>query len=154
MTILQSAVFSQITLLQGTADVMLLTLIAWTVQERVKTGWQWSIIGGLLIDFISGLPFGIFTGSYLIITALTITIRERIWRFSLLVYLLMVVLGTLITHALSMVVIVIQSTSTPILPMLQTISLPSLILNLILSIPVYTVIQEIAFQIYPEEIPL
>lgn len=152
--ILQSAVVSRVPLLGGTADLMLLTILAWAVQERVTTGWQWAIIGGLMIDFMSGLPFGIFTASYLVSIALTLALRKRVWRFSILVYLLMVVFGTLISHLLSIGAVFLRAGDISILNMLQTISLPSLILNMALSIPVFILVQELAWQVYPEEIKL
>ena len=153
-TILQSAVFSRITLLHGTADIVLLIVVAWTLQKNVKTGWQWSLIGGILIDFTSGLPFGVYTASYLLVTGLTLALRARIWRFEILVQLFATFVGTILIHAFSILVIVIQGTSLPIQSVLQTIVLPSLILNLVLTIPVYSLIQELAWQVYPKEIEI
>jgi len=126
-TILQSAVISRITLLQGTADIVLLIVIAWALQKNVKTGWQWGLIGGLLVDFISGLPFGIYTIGYLLVTGLTLALQARIWRLAVLVQLFATFVG---------------------------IVLPSLILNLFLAIPVYSIIRELAGLVYPEEIEI
>ncbi|MEA2008987.1 MAG: rod shape-determining protein MreD [Chloroflexota bacterium] len=153
-TILQSAVVSRITLLQGTADIVLLIVIAWALQKNVKTGWQWSLIGGLLIDFMSGLPFGIYTVSYLLVTGLTLALQARIWRLAILVQLFATFVGTILIHAFSIFVLVIQGTILPLQDVLQTIVLPSLILNLFLTIPVYSLIQELAWQVYPEEIEI
>ncbi|OQY32845.1 MAG: rod shape-determining protein MreD [Anaerolineaceae bacterium 4572_5.1] len=153
-TILQSAVISRITLLQGTADIVLLIVIAWALQKNVKTGWQWGLIGGLLVDFISGLPFGIYTIGYLLVTGLTLALQARIWRLAVLVQLFATFVGTILIHALSILVLVIRGTSLPLQDVLQTIVLPSLILNLFLAIPVYSIIRELAGLVYPEEIEI
>ena len=60
LLVLQSAIFSQIPLLQGTTDLVLLALVAWSLQRRVRTAWQWGIIGGLLVGFVSAVPFFVY----------------------------------------------------------------------------------------------
>ena len=75
IAVLQSAVVSRLPLNRGTADLMLVVLVAITLQKSVKTAWQWSIVGGLLTDFFSGLPFGLFTASYLITTGIAFLLR-------------------------------------------------------------------------------
>jgi rod shape-determining protein MreD len=151
ITVLQSAVVSRLPLNRGTADLMLVVLVAITLQKSVKTAWQWSIVGGLLTDFFSGLPFGLFTASYLITTGIAFTLRERIWRFSFLMQLLVVLSGTLIVHGLSMLVLIIQGSSLQLTTVLQAVTLPSIILNFMLSLPVFIIIQDIIQQLNPSE---
>ena len=152
--ILQSAVFSRITLLQGTADIILLTIIAWALQKKVKTGWQWGIIGGLLADFLSGLPFGIFTASYLLTIGIALGLKARIWRFIGLVQLFTTFIGTILSHGFSLLAIFLQGTTLPLKNVLQSITLPSLMLNVFLTIPIFILIQELAWQLYPQEIEI
>ena len=151
IAVLQSAVVSRLPLNRGTADLMLVVLVAITLQKSVKTAWQWSIVGGLLTDFLSGLPFGLFTISYLITTGIAFLLRERIWRFSFLMQLLVVLSGTLIVHGLSMMVLIIQGSSLQLSTVLQAVTLPSIILNFMLSLPVFFIIQDIVQQLNPPE---
>ncbi len=151
IAVLQSAVVSRLPLNRGTADLMLVVLVAITLQKSVKTAWQWSIVGGLLTDFFSGLPFGLFTISYLITTGIAFLLRERIWRFSFLMQLLVVLSGTLIVHGLSMMVLIIQGNSLQLSTVLQAVTLPSIILNFMLSLPVFIIIQDIIQQLNPPE---
>ena len=151
IAVLQSAVVSRLPLNRGTADLMLVVLVAITLQKSVKTAWQWSIVGGLLTDFFSGLPFGLFTVSYLITTGIAFLLRERIWRFSFLMQLLVVLSGTLIVHGLSMMVLIIQGSSLQLTTVLQAVTLPSIILNFMLSLPIFIIIQDIIQQLNPSE---
>jgi hypothetical protein len=41
---------SRIPLLHGSADLILLALVAWALQKRVNTAWQWALIGGLALQ--------------------------------------------------------------------------------------------------------
>ena len=66
LLIFQMVVVGQMPLLQGSADLVLLTIIAWALQKRVRTAWQWCIIGGLLVSFVSGMPFGVWLVGYLL----------------------------------------------------------------------------------------
>jgi rod shape-determining protein MreD len=151
ISILQSAVVSRLPLNQGVADLMLVLLVAIALQKRVTTAWQWSIIGGLFIDFSSGLPFGIFTVSYLLATALALVLQERIWRFSFLMQLLVVLTGTLISHTLSFLVLFLQGATLEFSTVLRVITMPSIILNFMLSLPIFILTRDVLDQVNPQE---
>lgn len=151
ISILQSAVVSRLPLNQGVADLMLVVLVAIALQKRVNTAWQWSIIGGLLTDFTSGLPFGIFTASYLLATALAMVLRERIWRFTFLMQLLVVLVGTMVSHILSYLVLFLQGTSLDFATVLNVITMPSIILNFMLSLPIFVLVRDVLDQVSPQE---
>jgi len=151
ITILQSAVISRLPLISGTADLMLVVLVAITLQKSVKTAWQWSIVGGLLTDFFSGLPFGLFTVSYLITTGIAHVLRERVWRFSFLIQLLVVLSGIVITHTISYLVLFLQGSSIQFTSVLQAVTMPSIILSFMLSLPVYIIVQDVIEQLKPPE---
>jgi len=151
ITILQSAVISRLPLISGTADLMLVVLAAITLQKSVKTAWQWSIVGGLLTDFFSGLPFGLFTVSYLITTGIAHVLRERVWRFSFLMQLLVVLSGIIITHTISYLVLFLQGSSIQFTSVLQAVTMPSIILSFMLSLPVFIIVQDVIEQLKPPE---
>jgi len=151
IAILQSAVVSSLPLNRGTADLMLVVLVAIALQKTVSTSWQWSIVGGLFMDFLSGLPFGIFTVSYLLATGLALIIRERIWRFSFLMQLLVVFFGTMFSHALSFLVLFLQGSEISLGTVLQVVTLPSIILNFMISLPIFILTQDVLEQVNPQE---
>ncbi|HDD61809.1 MAG TPA: rod shape-determining protein MreD [Chloroflexi bacterium] len=151
IAILQSAVVSRLPLNRGTADLMLVVLVAIALQKTVSTSWQWSIVGGLFVDYLSGLPFGIFTVSYLLATGLALIIRERIWRFSFLMQLLVVFFGTMFSHALSFLVLLLQGSEISFGTVLQVVTLPSIILNFMISLPIFILTQDILEQVNPQE---
>jgi cell shape-determining protein MreD len=154
LIILQSAVISRIPLLHGTADLVLLVIVAWALRERVRAHWQWSSMGGLMASFISGLPFGVLLGGYLLITLVAVYVRSQIWRVPALSMLAVTFLGTLIIQFLSIASLWVVGTTLPILDTLNLIVLPSLLLNLLLALPVYIIIKELADWLYPEEIEI
>lgn len=152
LTILQSAIVSRLPLLQGTPDLVLLVLIAWALQEPVKTAWQWSIIGGLMIGFASILPITIPMIIYLTITSAVQLIKQKIWENQIFAMFLMTFFGTIFSQAISALVVSIRGTQLPILDTLRLIILPSLLLNLLLAVPFYILMKDLANWVYPEEI--
>ncbi len=151
IAVLQSAVVSRLPLNSGTADLMLVLLVAIALQKGMTTAWQWSVVGGLLTDFISGLPFGIFTFSYLLVTALAVVLRERIWRYSFLMQLLVVLIGTAVSHGLAYLVIFLQGSTLEITSVLRVITMPSIILNFMLSLPIFILTKDVMEGFIPQE---
>jgi rod shape-determining protein MreD len=151
IAILQSAIVSRLPLNQGVADLMLVVLAALSLEKRGSLAWQWSIIGGLLIDSFSGLPFGIFTISYLLATGLGLVLRRRIWRYTFLMLLLVVLVGTFISQGLTYAVLFLQAANLEFITILTVITLPSIILNFMLSLPVFILTRDVLDQIIPQE---
>lgn len=152
LALLQSSLISRLPLLQGTPDLIMLTLIAWSLQKRVQTAWQWSIIGGLVVSLFSAVPFGVYLAGYGLTTGLALVLRRRVWQVPVLAMFLVSFLGTLITQGLTLLVLRLTGSSIPVLDALNLITLPSILLNLLFAIPIYAGIGELAGWLYPEEI--
>jgi len=148
----QSAVTSHIPLLHGTLDLVLLALAAWALQQRVDSAWQWALIGGLLFSLVSALPVGVMLLGYLGVVAIAELLKRRLWHVPVLAMLVTVFLGTLLTHGLSILALLLSGTPLPLLQSLNLITLPSLLLNILLSIPAYSLMGDLAGWFYPVEI--
>ncbi|MEN8171662.1 MAG: hypothetical protein ABFS03_02175 [Chloroflexota bacterium] len=154
VTIIQTAIISNMPLLQGTADIIMLVIIAWALQEPVRTAWYWSLIGGTILGFTSALPLGITIVSYLIITGITLIIRRRIWKIPALVMLAITFIGTLFHQGLSAITLTLLGTTLPILETLELIIMPSILLNILLAIPVFAIVRDLAAWLHPEEVEI
>ena len=152
LAILQSSLISRLPLLQETPDLIMLTLIAWSLQKRVQTAWQWSIIGGLVVSLFSAVPFGVYLVGYGLTTGLTLVLRRRVWQVPVLAMFLVSFLGTLITQGITLLVLRLTGSSIQLLDALNLITLPSILMNLLFAVPIYAGISELAGWLYPEEI--
>ena len=152
--IFQSAVVSRLPLLHGTADLILLVVIAWALQERVRTAWQWAVIAGLVVGYISALNVIIPVAGYLVVTGIALLLRQRIWQIPVLAMPAVTFIGTLFVNITTALFLSIVGTPFPLLETVNLIILPSTILNLLLSIPVYALVKDFAEWMYPEEIDL
>jgi rod shape-determining protein MreD len=154
LVIVQSALVSRIHLINGTADLVLLALVAWAVQERVRTSWQWAVVGGLMITLVSALPVGAALAGYLFATGIALAFRRWVWQVSLLAMVAGTFFGTLSTQLVSIGMLRFTGTPVPWIEALNTVTLPSALLNLLLAIPVYAVLTDVANWVYPEEIEI
>ena len=152
LLILQTAVFSQLPLLRGTTDLVMVAIIAWSLQKSVKTAWQWGIIGGLLVSLFTALPFGLPVIGYLLVVGMALLLRQRVWQVPILAMFVATFLGTLITQALA--ILVLRFTGTPLawLESVNMITLPSMLLNLVVAIPAFALLGDLARWLYPEEL--
>ena len=152
LVMLQIAVVSTLPLLHGTADLVLLVLLAWALQERVSSAIEWGAIGGLLIGVISAVPFWIPLLGYLSAVGLARLLRRRVWQTPLLAMFITTVAGTLMVHLFTWVILRIQGTPLPPWDSLNQVVLPAALLNLLLALPVYALVTDLAQSIYPEEV--
>lgn len=150
LMILQSSLFSRIPLLYGTMDLLLLVVVAWALQKRVQTAWQWSIVAGLIYNLVSALPLGTPLIGYGITTGIALVLRRQVWQFPLLAMFITVFFGTLITHTISVTALRLVGHPIPLVEAFNLITLPSLLLNLILAAPAYALMSDLAARLYPE----
>jgi rod shape-determining protein MreD len=152
LVIVQSTLVSRMPLLQGTPDLILLFILAWSLQDRVKSAWQWCLIGGILASFYSALPFGTYLIAYLLATGVARVLKRRVWKAPFLAMMAATFIGTLIIQLLSIISLLLIETNVLVLTVLNTIVLPGLLLNLILAIPIFYIMQDMARWLYPEEL--
>jgi hypothetical protein len=66
--------------------------------------------------------------------------------------LFLTLIGTFLYHSLTIAQLLVNGTSLPILDSFSIITLPSILLNLALAIPVYALMRDLANWIYPLEL--
>jgi rod shape-determining protein MreD len=102
IAVIQTTIVNRMTLLHGTPDIFLLTIIAWALHKRVQTPWQWCVIGGLVYTVASALPFGVSLIAYIMITGLTLFMRRHTWQVPILIMFILSFIGTILFHGLSL----------------------------------------------------
>jgi rod shape-determining protein MreD len=152
LLMLQTTVVSTLPLLNGTADLFLLVLASWAVQERVRSAFEWAAIGGTLVGLVSHSPLLVPLAGYLGVAVFARLLRTRIWQSPLVACFLTTFFGSLLLPALTWGALQFEGVSLPIMESFNRVILPGILLNLLLAIPVYTVVAELAQAIYPEEV--
>lgn len=149
--ILQSSVVSRVQLLSGYADLPLIMLAAWALQERVRSSWHWALLGCAILAFVSSMPWPVLVIGYLGIVFVAQALQRRVWQAPLLAMFSVTFIGTIYMHLLSFTVLRVLGTPFSFSDVVGLITLPSLLLNMLFSIPVYTFMRDLARWVYPEE---
>ena len=147
--ILQSSIVSRVTLLSGIADLPLVMLAAWAMQDEVETAWHWAIATSLLVGFISGLSWPVPLLSYLVVVALAQMLQRRVWQAPLLAMFTVTFLGTIGLSIFSLVTLRFSGIPLSIADVFGLLTLPSILLNMLLAIPVFAVMRDLARWVYP-----
>lgn len=149
---MQLAVFSRFNLLFGSPDLLLLILVAWSLQERVRRAWVWGSLAGLLVGYVSGLPWYVPLLGYLGAVGLAQMLRRRVWQAPLLAMFLVTLAGTLLMHALSFLALRLAGDPLPLGDSFNLITLPSIFLNLFIGLLIYPLVRDLAVWLYPPEV--
>jgi len=149
--VIQMAIVSRMPLLSGYADLMLVALTAWSLQERVETAWHWAIFGGLLVGWVSGLPWIVPLLGYLLTVGFARIFVRRIWQAPLLAMFVVIFVGTVGGHLLMVFFLRLLGSPLVIEDALSAVTLPSLLLNLVLALPAFPIFRDLAVWVYDIE---
>lgn len=147
--ILQSAIVSRIYVLSGTPDLPLVMLAAWALQGQVRTAWHWAIATGLLVGFVSAIVWFVPVIAYLAIVILAQLLQRRVWQAPLLAMFVVTFFGTIIVYLLSFSALRLTGVPLPFSDTVGLLALPGVLMNLLLAIPAYAVMQDLARWVHP-----
>ncbi len=145
----QMAIVSQLRLLQGHADLMLLGLLYWHLHEDLPGGRLWAVLAGALVGWASALPWPVALVAYSAFGLLTQALRNQLWSRSFLTAFVLIGLGTLLTQGMAWVGLRFIGRTITWPEALNLVILPSLLLNLLFALPVHALIDEIAAWVTP-----
>lgn len=149
--IIQSSIVSQVKLLSGYADLPLLMIGAWALQKHVKSAWHWAALACAMLAFVSKMPWIVVVIGYFAVVYIAQTLQKRVWQAPLLAMFSVTFIGSLFMHLLSFIVLSVLGTSFLFGDVIGLITLPSLLLNMLFSIPIYAFMRDLARWVYPAE---
>jgi cell shape-determining protein MreD len=152
VVILQTSIASRILLLSGNADLVLIVVAAWGLQERVRGAWIWGVLASLLVGMVSGVPWYVYLTGYLSVVGLARLFVHRTWQAPLLAMFAVTLIGTLELLMLTFIQLKIGNVPLSFSEIFLQIILPTVLLNLLLSIPIHGLFHDLASWLYPEEV--
>jgi hypothetical protein len=147
----QTAVISNITLLAGHADLMLVVLTAWALEAEATSAWLWATVGSLLVSFVSEMPWPVVFLGYAFVILIAQILRRRVWQAPLLAMFSVVFWGSLVMNIFALLVLNLLGRPLPIGESFGLIIIPQGLLNLLFSIPVYAVMRDLTQWVHPVE---
>ncbi len=147
---LQLSVFSQWKILSGSADIILLFVIAWCLQDRSKWLWIMLLVIIGMVSLVSALPFFILAIVYLVVFRVSRLLHDRVWQTPLLAMFVLTFGATLLQTILTVGYMFIQRVDINFSEALIQVALPALLLNMLLAIPIHALVRELAFLAFPQ----
>lgn len=152
LAILQSTIFGSLRLLDGAPDLILLAVVGWALTGRARQSMALGLIGGALLDLLSGTPIGASAITLILIAYLVSLSEGRFWEAHFLMPLAAVLVASLLYHAGALIVLVLLGRTPDWSYALTRVVLPSTFLNLLLALPVAQATESIEETLYPPEV--
>ena len=148
--ILQTTLIGHFTLLSGEADLLIVILVAWTLQEGVNTAFHWGFLASVMVSLVSRLPWFIYVGGYGGTVLLALLLQRRVWQVPMLAMFSVTFLGTVLMSLLSYVYINLSGGAISLADTLGLVTLPGVLLNMVLAIPLFGMMRDVARWVFPE----
>ena len=152
LVILQTGIINRIPLLNGTPDLILLVLVGWSLQEKVTNAWLLALVGGVLVSLVSATPFFAPLVGYLTVTTLGRLLQKRIWQTPILAMFVLTFVGTFVYQGILFTALVVNGVPIGWREGLNLVTLPSVLLNMALALPVHSIIVDLARWVYPKQV--
>jgi len=152
--LLQSSLVVRFNLLHGAADLVLLVLVAWMLQDGTRAHLQWSLVAGLLVGFISDMPIWLPLIAYVLVMFLVRNILMRIWQSTIIVLFFVTLVASLLVSGLEYAYLALVKGTLPFWDTFNLVILPGIVLNILLILPVNALIGELSRMLYPPAVEI
>jgi len=137
VTVVQATAMPFVTFAGVKPDLMLVTVVSWSLLRGTRDGAIWGFTGGLLLDLFSGAPLGSTTCTLTLVGALSGIGQASIFRANLALLVLAVAGATLAYNALLAIILTLLGWPIDWGDMLTLILPPAMGLNILLLPLVY-----------------
>lgn len=148
--IVQTTLMGRFTLLNGEADVVIVILVAWALQEGVTTSFHWALLASVMVSLVSRLPWFIYVAGYGGTVLLALLLQRRVWQVPMLAMFSVTFLGTVLISLLSYLYINLSGGAIAMADALGLVTLPSVLLNMLIAIPIFGMMRDVAHWVFPE----
>ncbi|MGD9049605.1 MAG: rod shape-determining protein MreD, partial [Anaerolineae bacterium] len=115
------------------ANLPLLVVVSWGLLRGPQEGALWGFIAGLMVDLLSGAPFGAATVSLIVIGFLAGLGETTVFRARIALPMIVMFLATIVYELLFLLIVRISGQSVAWLDSVLRLVIPSAILNAVLT---------------------
>lgn len=148
---IQTTLVSKITLLSGAADLVLMIIITWALQEQVKSSWHWAGLAVVMVVFVSALSPVVLVLSYLMAVGLSRYVLRLTWQTPILALLVVTFFSTLFLHISTFISLYLSGVNVSFGDVLALVTLPTIFLNFLIALPVHSLVRDLSLWVYPME---
>jgi rod shape-determining protein MreD len=154
VALVQSSLLFRFSLWGARLHLMLLVLVSWSLLRGAREGIVWGFLGGLALDFLSGLPLGVCTLT-LTITAYMASLGQlTVYRTSPLFPAGLALASSIFHDGLLMLLLSLAGYALAWADLLLRVALPSALLGALMMPLVYRVLLRLHLRTLPEDLKL
>jgi rod shape-determining protein MreD len=153
--VLQAGLLPHLRVFGGQPDLIVILVIVWSALDTDREGLVWAFVGGLFIDLFSGVPLGISSVALLPVAFLVTLTESNFYRNNLLLTLPLAAVGAAVYHVLYLILLRFLA-DYPVVwaESLWYVTLPSVLFDVILIIPVLRLLMRWYDRFHPRQIRL
>ena len=126
---------------RGQINLVMLVVLAWSIRADLSSAFIWAFVGGILIDLFSILPLGTSSAALLLVAYFANGVARQVYRVRIFTILAMTFLATVFIYAFSFAALLLLGNTYDPLMQLRLVLIPSLLYNLVVSVPVYALVR-------------
>ena len=146
----QTTLVSYFKLLSGEADLLIVILVAWALQEGVTTAFHWAFLAAVMMSLVSRLPWFLYFAGYGGTVLMALLLQRRVWQVPMLAMFSVTFLGTVLINLLTFVNINLSGSTITLVDVLGLVTLPSVLLNMLIAIPLFGMMRDVAHWVFPQ----
>lgn len=146
--LLEVTVFSRLHILYGAADLVMIVVIVWTLNEHTRHSLVLTLLAGFIMSFYSALPMNGYFLIYLSVWALIRMLRRLVWQMPLILLLFVTIVATMMSVAISFGILFFQDVTFDVSFVITQIFVPSMTLNLLVAFPTYGLLNDYLDSLY------
>lgn len=151
--LIQAVILPRLRMYGGQPDLVVLIVLAWAVFDDDREGMAWAFAGGLFLDLFSGAPLGISSLALVPITYLVGLAEARVYRSNILLPILLTGGGAVAYHVIYVLAIrFLAGMAVPWLLVPWYVTLPSLLFDAILILPVLRILRQWYDKLHPRQV--
>lgn len=140
---LQTSLTKQIRLLGGEPELVLLLVIAWSINSDLDESVLWAFIGGICLDLLSGAPTGASVPGMLVMVFGISGLGQQVYRIGIIILVGLVLIGTLVQQMVFMLIVTLAGYAPFSLEAVGYVVMPTLVYNLFFIFPVYWFVRRV-----------
>lgn len=150
--ILQVTALPQISILGGRPNLVLLIIVAWSLNSTLEQAVTWAFVGGISKDLMSAAPIGTSLIGLILIVFAIHAVRQQLFSVGLFTLIWVTIIGTIIAE-FSVLIVLLMGGFQPqfasqlgygvLIDQFRLFIVPTIVYNLIGIIPVYLLMRAI-----------
>lgn len=147
--VLNATVMPEFRIGGGAPDLVLIIVVSWALLSDVREAMVWSVVGGVLQDWLSVAPLGTSALGLVIVVFAADAIFGTVSRRNFVVPPLVAAGGTLVYHLIILSVLWLVGINVPVDRGIGYVTLPTMLYNAVLIYPIFRLLGRLHLRINP-----